>query len=920
MCLVPGLFLGLQDGSAQAVANGGFETGTFVSAGSFAGGTYMAFGNPPTSWSDAGGVSANYKWVNSVAAHGGTKYAYSTSSGNVNANSDSCFQANITGLTAGNCYTISVWAAEAGGSVNNPNRNPCFMTLEFQHDAISAESFEYGRFILPNNPAWSDTALTAIPWAQYSYTFTASTRDAANGMILWVSSNGTTAGGTTYTTYLVADDVTIAVANCSTITYDYGDLPVTGTTFNTDGANAPRHQLVPGVSLRLGSTIDGESNGRPTAFANGDDNTGGNDEDGVTFPTFTAGSAATVVVNVVGSGGKLNAWIDWNGDGTFGAGEQIASNVAMNGSSSLQSPTANNLSVTPPAGAVKGQLLAARFRLSSAGNDAATSGTAANGEIEDYMVMVSGGTDWGDLPDNGSATVAGSYATLSARNGPRHTLSNTLMLGTTVDAEADGQQSASANGDDTAGIDDEDGVNFSGVTFIKGLTATLPVTVSKMGGGTAKLNAFFDFNNNGVLNDSGEAMAEVTVNIPITGSVVVNLAVPVPTGATTGANLGARFRISTAGGLGPTSTTAAADGEVEDYLFTVTAPTMRLGNRVWKDDGAGAGGTANDGIINGTEVGINGVAVLLYNVDSNGFPVGYALGTNTTATFTSKLGYYSFDVVPGNYVVVIPASNFASGQPLLNLYSSGTSTGTSNGVTAGNTTDSIDNGYNSLIPANNGVRSGTVTMTLNGAPTTESGDLGPGNGSFADNNVNFTVDFGFVASAATAVKLGYVKGWWLDGQVTVEWETVSELNTLGFDLYRMDLGGSQRVNAHLIPALNVEKGGVYHFSEPLPRLTAPLSYILVEQETTGGRREYGPFQILVQTAAAVTSASYVGGVLELRLAGDPGVTYQVESTDDLVHGRWTQAGQATADANGVILCYEPLSSSGGARFYRALRP
>ena len=280
MCLVPGLFLGLQNGSAQAVANGGFETGTFVSAGSFAGGTYMAFGNPPTSWSAAGGTGANYKWVNSVAAHGGSKYSYSTSSGNVNAGSDSCFQANITGLTAGNCYTISVWAAEAGGSVNNPNRNPSFLTLEFQHDASAQESFEYGRFILPNNPAWSDTAVTGIPWAQYSYTFTATTRDAAHGMILWVSSNGTTLNGTTYTTYMVADDVTIAAADCSAITYDYGDLPVTGTTFNTDGANAPRHKLVPGVSLRLGSTIDGESNGQPTAFANGDDNNGGNDEDG----------------------------------------------------------------------------------------------------------------------------------------------------------------------------------------------------------------------------------------------------------------------------------------------------------------------------------------------------------------------------------------------------------------------------------------------------------------------------------------------------------------------------------------------------------------------------------------------------------------------------------------------------------------
>jgi hypothetical protein len=46
-----GLTVGQWQGSAQAVANAGLETGTFTSAGSFAGGTYQTFNSgTPGSW------------------------------------------------------------------------------------------------------------------------------------------------------------------------------------------------------------------------------------------------------------------------------------------------------------------------------------------------------------------------------------------------------------------------------------------------------------------------------------------------------------------------------------------------------------------------------------------------------------------------------------------------------------------------------------------------------------------------------------------------------------------------------------------------------------------------------------------------------------------------------------------------------
>ena len=88
--------------------------------------------------------------------------------------------------------------------------------------------------------------------------------------------------------------------------------------------------------------------------------------------------------------------------------------------------------------------------------------------------------------------------------------------------------------------------------------------------------------------------------------------------------------------------------------------TYSLGNRVWFD-------TDNSGTINGTETGVNAVDVELYSVD--------ALGNTTfvATQTTANGGYYRFDNLPaGDYVVVIPASEFGPGGTLDGYWSSGT--------------------------------------------------------------------------------------------------------------------------------------------------------------------------------------------------------------------------------------------------------
>jgi hypothetical protein len=71
----------------------------------------------------------------------------------------------------------------------------------------------------------------------------------------------------------------------------------------------------------------------------------------------------------------------------------------------------------------------------------------------DYRIDVDLDTfDFGDAP--------ASYATLFADNGPSHLIVSGLYLGSGVDNEWEGQPGAAADGDDSAGSDDEGGVVF----------------------------------------------------------------------------------------------------------------------------------------------------------------------------------------------------------------------------------------------------------------------------------------------------------------------------------------------------------------------------------------------------------------------------------------------------------------------------
>ncbi len=349
--------------------------------------------------------------------------------------------------------------------------------------------------------------------------------------------------------------------NVSRITpgIDFGDAPDSyGTTLSLNGAN---HGITSG--LMIGSVIDPEIDGQPSAMADGDDLRGSDDEDGVRLLSpVVPGATVTFEVtatNTTSTNAFLQAFIDFNRDGDFNdLGEQIGTDIPVaSGSFSAVVP----ITVSVPTDAMLGTSYA-RFRLSQTSGLSST-GSASSGEVEDYELIIETDPvdlDFGDAPD--------SYRTLLRNDGPRHMLGSGLFLGTRVDSEPDGQPSALANGDDvSSGPSDETGISASATQFeplslTAGETATVFVTASQSGG---FLDAFIDFNDDGDFLDIGE---QIFLSQPLQAG-VNTLTFDVPLGATAGETF-SRWRISSTGGLLPTG--PADDGEVEDHSISIAQP------------------------------------------------------------------------------------------------------------------------------------------------------------------------------------------------------------------------------------------------------------------------------------------------------------------------------------------------------------
>ncbi|MCA9211587.1 MAG: hypothetical protein KDB27_00860 [Planctomycetales bacterium] len=331
---------------------------------------------------------------------------------------------------------------------------------------------------------------------------------------------------------------------------DFGDAPERPypTTLANGGAY---HEINPDVFL--GRTVDAEPDGQPTPNADGDD-LAFDDEDGVRFLTpLVPGQDARVEV-IASTDGWLNAWIDFDRDGTWtpGSPEEIFLAQPL-------TPGVNILSFHVPADAKPGpnEPTVSRWRFSTTDRvltpkEGSPTGATPDGEVEDHLAIIQ---DVPGEPDYDFGDHRDSYGTTLAANGARHIINPNVFLGQLIDAEPDGQPSPFAQRDDANTSDDEDGVRFR-TAIVPGKVSVVDVLSSA----DAKLDAWADFNQNGVF----EPNEQILTSVPVTAGLnslrykVPDNAVPAPTRP-----VNTRFRLSTQGGLAPTG--PARDGEVEDY-------------------------------------------------------------------------------------------------------------------------------------------------------------------------------------------------------------------------------------------------------------------------------------------------------------------------------------------------------------------
>ena len=241
--------------------------------------------------------------------------------------------------------------------------------------------------------------------------------------------------------------------------------------------------------------------------------------------------------------------------------------------------------------------------------------------------------DYGDLPDLALGSTFGDYATQFTDNGASHVVVGGVWLGSSADIDADGQPNERADGDDV----DVDGDDDDGITFLHPLHEGTFTDVEVVAASPGFLNAWIDFNGDGLFTGTGEQIATdlfvnvgtTTLNLPVSGVIAPDL-------------LYARFRFTSddpGGSLGPDG--PWPNGEVEDYALG------SISGIAWFDDGT-EGGTASDGIQN-EPTSVAGIIVSLQR--PGGVPVLDAAG-NPIVTTTDAVGSYRFTgLSAGDYIV-----------------------------------------------------------------------------------------------------------------------------------------------------------------------------------------------------------------------------------------------------------------------------
>lgn len=164
---------------------------------------------------------------------------------------------------------------------------------------------------------------------------------------------------------------------------------------------------------------------------------------------------------------------------------------------------------------------------------------------------VNEGFDSGDAPTPYPAASAGILAG--------------FRLGNQIDGDGQLPLNAAANGDDTTGVDDEDGVQFLS-QLVPTLSASVQMNAFSGTSPKGLLHGWIDFDRDGIFEDSEQI---VKAQRAVDGANTFSFAVPA---AAVPGTTYARFRLAYEPTIGPGGRASA--GEVEDYTVTIQPPPV----------------------------------------------------------------------------------------------------------------------------------------------------------------------------------------------------------------------------------------------------------------------------------------------------------------------------------------------------------
>ena len=251
--------------------------------------------------------------------------------------------------------------------------------------------------------------------------------------------------------------------------------------------------------------------------------------------------------------------------------------------------------------------------------------------------------DYGDAPD--------SYRTLAASGGASHRPSY-LVLGRAFDTEPDGVPTADAQGDDVAGLDDEEAVlHPADLILTAGQSRTLTLVVDNPDFGNAHsgtVTGWIDFNGDGQFQPGPESIG--AQQITLAGGTVgqVQLAFTIPATAKIGATY-ARFRLY-ADDMNPNPTLSPTGygqaGEVEDHRVEIKPGGAGRIVKGWKFDDQNANGKWDGPFETTGEPGLSGWTIWLDANHSGRREAG------DPVAITDSGGYFEFTgLAAGTYLV-----------------------------------------------------------------------------------------------------------------------------------------------------------------------------------------------------------------------------------------------------------------------------